>query len=196
MQDVSVQLYTAADLWALSHRPEYAGKRLELREGVLIEMSPAGGLHGQIASRLDRLIGAFVEARRLGAVTAAKTGYVLCAHPEGRDTVRAPDVGFVAAGRLPEGMPDGYIPFAPDLAVEVISPNDDAEAVQQKVLDYLRCGTRQVWVVYPRARSVVVHTPEGSAQTFGADDTLDGGTVLPGLRIPLRDVFSPGDRTP
>lgn len=152
MQTVSVQLYTAADLWALSHQPEYADKRLELREGVLIEMSPAGGLRGQIASRLDRLIGAFVEAHRLGAVTAAETGYVLCARPDGRETVRAPDVGFVAAGRLPEGMPDGYIPFAPDLAVEVISPNDDAEAVQQKVLDYLCFGTRLVWVVYPRAQ--------------------------------------------
>lgn len=181
--------FSAADLWALSHQPHNKDKRLELVAGVIIEMSPAGGKHGFIASRLDRLIGNFVEENDLGYTTAAETGYILSKNPHGRDTVRAPDVGYVSKGRLPEGLPDGYIPFAPDLAVEVVSPHDSASAMHDRVTDFLKHGTRLVWVFYPTSQSVAVHTPEG-AFTLEAGDTLDGGEVLPGFRLRVGDVFS------
>lgn len=180
--------YTAADLWALSHEPAYADQRLELSEGDLIVMSPAGGEHGGVAGAFFAFIWTFVRQNQSGYVTAAETGYILYQNPDGRDTVRAPDVGFVTKERLPEGLPQGYIPLAPDLAVEVVSPNDDAEDVQRKVMEYLRYGTRLVWVAYPRTRSVVVHTAE-KAITLDSSGTLDGGAVLPGFQLPVREVW-------
>jgi Uma2 family endonuclease len=182
------QLYTVADLWRLSHSAEYDENWLELSEGELIVMSPAGGKHGGIAARLGRLIGNFVEANRLGETTAAETGYILHKNPGEKNTVRAPDVGFVAAGRLPDGLPDEYIPFAPDLAVEVVSPNDDADDLQLKIRQYLRYGTHLVWVVYPKSQTVVVHTLQ-ETRTLDLEDTLNGGDVLPGFTLAVKAIF-------
>ncbi len=183
------RFYTADDLWALSHLPEHDGKRFELSEGMLIEMSPAGGKHGDVAGMAFGFIWSHVTPRQLGRVTAAETGYILHHNPDGKDTVRAPDVGFISAARVPEGgLPDGYIPFAPDLAVEVVSPNDEAEEIHQKVQEYLRYGTRLVWVFYPKSRSVAAHTPAGS-HTVDVDGTLDGGDVLPGFSLKVSAVF-------
>jgi Uma2 family endonuclease len=183
------KLYTAADLWQLSHSPEYAGKRLELSKGVLIVMSPSGGKHGDATYRLAGIFFTRLEGKHLGYTTGAETGYILFTSPEGKDIVRAPDLGFVRAEHLPEGLPDGYIPFAPDLAVEVVSPNDSATDIAEKVEEYLQHGTRMVWVFYPKLRNVVVHKPPGISQTFGLDDTLDGGEVLPGFTLHVRDIF-------
>jgi Uma2 family endonuclease len=184
------KLYSAEELWELSHAPENDGLRLELSEGVLIEMSPAGGKHGTLTMKLGRLIGDHVESNHLGETTAAETGYILFKNPDGKDTVRAPDVGFIAAARIPEtGLPDGYVPFAPDLAVEVVSPNDDAETLEKKIGEYLKYGTKMVWVFYPNLKRAVVHTPSGS-YPVGIDDTLDGGDVLPGFKLPMRDFFT------
>src|SRR5215213_2861973 len=135
---VRENLYTADDLWELSHSTEYEGKRLELSEGELIEMSPSGGKHGGIAIRFGRLVDEHVENNALGYTTAAETGYILFKNPNGKDTVRAPDVGFVAAHRLPDGLPDGFVPLAPDLAVEVVTPNDRADEIEGKLRDYLK----------------------------------------------------------
>jgi Uma2 family endonuclease len=185
---VREKFYSADDLWELSHDPEYDEMRLELSEGNLIIMSPAGGKHGGLATDLSVYIHQHVKPRRLGYVTAAETGYILYKNPSGKDTVRAPDVGFVRAERLPEGLPDGYIPFAPDLAVEVASPNESGDDIQHKVLDYLRYGTQAVWYFYPKSRTVNIHKQEGT-HTFAEDDVLDGGDVLPGFKLALREVF-------
>ncbi len=182
------KFYTAEDLWELSHLPGNAEKRFELSEGELIEMPPAGGEHGGVTLNLSQPIWAFVRQHDLGYVTAAETGYILFKNPHGADTVRAPDFGFVAKERLPEGLPQGYIPLAPDLAVEVVSPNDAADEIQRKVSEYLRYGTRLVWVAYPRSKSVVVHTTE-KAVTVVIDGVLDGGDVLPGFSLPVREIF-------
>jgi Uma2 family endonuclease len=182
------RLYTAGDLWALSHLPQNAGKRLELSEGELIEMPPAGGEHGGVALNISHPVWAFVRQHDLGYVTAAETGYILYKNPDGWDTVRAPDVGFVRRARLPDGLPPGYIPFAPDLVVEVVSLNDPADEIQRRVSEYLRYGPTLVWVAYPRTRSVVVHTPE-KAVTVDIEGTLDGADVLPGFALPVREIF-------
>ncbi|MBK9124896.1 MAG: Uma2 family endonuclease [Chloroflexi bacterium] len=183
----ALKLYTAADLWALSHSADYDSARLELDEGELIVMSPAGGEHGATAMTIGAMIHAFVRQHRLGHVTAAETGYILGQSADGRDTVRAPDVGFVRADRLPV-LPSGFIPLAPDLAVEVVSPTDTAQDVQHKIDQYLSYGTTQVWVVYPALRQVVVHTRAGS-HTLTAADTLTAGDLLPGFALPLGEVF-------
>jgi Uma2 family endonuclease len=102
--------------------------------------------------------------------------------------VRAPDVGFVAKERLTGPIPDKYFPFAPDLAVEVVSPSDTAQDIREKVLDFLKAGTRLVWVVYPESKTVDVYRPDG-VQVVEINGTLDGGDVLPGFRLALRAVF-------
>ena len=189
MMVVGVRYYTAQDLWELSHSPEYANMRLELSQGELIVMSPVSWKHGVAAIKAGKVILDFVEAHNLGLVTGAETGYILFSDESGRDTVRAPDVGFVAASRVPEELPDsGYVPFAPDLAIEIVSPNDKAHEIQEKVTEYLQYGTRQVWVAYPNSRQVVIHTAAGS-HTFYADDLLDGSDVLPGFRVQARTLF-------
>jgi Uma2 family endonuclease len=186
MPDFQTQerLYTADDLWTLSHRE----KRLELSEGELIEMSPAGGKHGWIAHRFELRIGVFVEEHDSGYVTSAETGYILFKNPNGKDTVRAPDVGFIAKARLPEGLPDGFIPYPPDLAVEVISPNDEADAVQAKLDDYLKYGVKLMVFCYPKRSTVNVYT-QTEHRVLRVGDWIDLGEVLPGLKIAVRDVF-------
>jgi len=182
------KIVTAADLWEMAHDPANEGTRFELSEGILIEMSPAGGKHGGLAHECGRVVGNYVTENNLGYVTAAETGYLLFKNPNGKDTVRAPDVGFVAAERLPDGLPDGYIPLAPDLAIEVVSPNDSADDIQSKLRDYLRYGTRMIWFFYPKTKTVNVSTPSGS-HLVEQDGVLDGGDVLPGFTLVVKDVF-------
>jgi Uma2 family endonuclease len=124
-----------------------------------------------------------------GRVLVGDVGFVL-ELPHDRDRVRAPDVAFVATARLPDGrLPEGFIRCAPDLAVEVLSPSDNPVDVQQKVRDYLSAGARLVWVVAPAARSATVHRADGSARLLREDDRLDGEDTLPGLLIPLSELF-------
>jgi Uma2 family endonuclease len=87
-------------------------------------------------------------------VTAAETGYLVNRDPAGRDTVLAPDVGFIGSGRIPAVLPDGYVPFAPDLAVEVVSPGNTQEEINLKIENYLRYGTLLVWIIYPREQRI------------------------------------------
>jgi len=188
---IGEQLYSVEDLWRLSHEADYADHRLELSEGRLVIMSPAGWKHGGLVSLLDRLVGIFVDQNGLGMTTGAETGYILhrSTAVDERDTVRAPDVGFIAKARIPPEIPDsGYVPFAPDLAIEVISPNDDPDEVHLKVTEYLKYGTRMVCLFYPKSETAAVYTPT-TFQSIGRDEVLDGGEVLPGFRLALRDVF-------
>ncbi|MBC8171868.1 MAG: Uma2 family endonuclease [Anaerolineae bacterium] len=182
---VQNRTYTADDLWALSHR---SASRLELSEGELSEMSPAGGKHGWLAHRFALRIGNFVEAHDAGYVTAAETGYILHKNPNGRDTVRAPDVGFISKTRLPEGLPDQYIPYPPELAVEIVSPNDEAVEVEAKLNDYLKYGVRLIVFCYPKTQTLHVYRGNNH-QVLHLDDTLDVGDILPGFTISVRDIF-------
>lgn len=179
------QRLTAEQLWAL---PEVPGTRYELVAGALVEMPGAGGIHGLLVKVLLRLLDAFVLSRELGEVFADGVGYVIARDP---DVVRIPDVSFIARARLPAGgVPEGFIPGAPDLAVEVVSPGDRAEEVHGKLREYLDAGARLVWVVWPRHRAVTVYTPDGRARELRAGEALDGGAVLPGFRAPVADLFA------
>lgn len=164
-----------------------SGKRRELVRGELREMAPAGARHGSVVMALAVPLGQHVKTGRLGIVLAAETGFRLSRSP---DTVRAPDISFVAQEHVPAGgPPDGYWDLSPDLAVEVVSPNDTAAEVQSKVQMWLEAGTRLVWVVYPGTRSVVAHNSLKDISTLTDDDSLTGGGVVPGLQIPVTEVF-------
>lgn len=180
------RLITVEDLWRLSHQAESDSHRLELSEGILIEMPPAGSKHGVIIFQLAGRIFNHIEIHDLGYGTGAETGFVLFRSADGKDTVRAPGIGFVAKVRLPDGIPDGYIPFAPDLAVEVVSPNDDLD---WKITQCLKYGTRRVWVLYPKSRRLKVYTPQ-TVVSLEKNDILDGEDVLPGFRIKVADIFN------
>jgi Uma2 family endonuclease len=130
------KIYTDEDLLRLTSE----GKRFELVKGALVPMSPTGDEQGIVAMWFGYLIMNFVVEHGLGDVTAAETGFVLVAEPR---TVRAPDVGFIAKERLPE-LTGGFYQIAPDLAVEVVSPSDNAKEIRAKVNDYLEAGTRLV----------------------------------------------------
>ena len=105
--------------------------------------------------------------------------------------MRVPDVAFVRREREDAvGIVDGYFPGPPDLAVEVISPNDRYSEVAEKVEDWLAAGTRMVVVVDSRRRVAVVHLPGREPVTLTEQDTLDGGDVVPGWSMPVADIFA------
>lgn len=106
------------------------------------------------------------------------------------DTVRAPDVSYVRAERVPPGgAPEGFWDCAPDLAVEVVSPHETAEDVWEKVRDFLRAGVSLVWVIYRRTREVVAYTPDGVARVFTEVDALSFPDVLPGFSCAVSEMF-------
>ena len=187
---VTQQRFIDADAyWECIQQPEYAERLVELIEGEIVEMTKPGGRHGEITFEIGRLIGNFVREHQLGRVTAAETGFVLEKRADGRDSVRGIDVAFVRMERAPEGLPEKPVPFAPDLAIEVISPGNAAGDIHKKVLQLLNAGTSLVWIVYPETQTVVVETRDG-AKTYTIDDTLDGGAVLPGFTLPVQAIFA------
>ena len=174
---------TAEELLAL----ELPGKRTELVRGRLMVREPAGYEHGRVASELLVRIATHVRAHGLGVALAAETGFTLQRRP---DTVRAPDVAFIRAERAPARGTRGFPELAPDLAVEVRSPDDRRSELAEKVADWLAAGTALVWVVDPSSRTVVVHTAGAAPRTLGAHDTLDGGDVLPGFGARVGELLA------
>lgn len=163
------------------------GYRYELVRGELRKMASTGGEHGDISADIHISLGAYVRANRLGRTRIAESGFILERDP---DSVRAPDVAFVGQVRIEAiGKTTRFWPEAPDLAIEVISPNDRYSEVNEKVTDYLAAGTRMVVVVNPRNRTVNVHTPDNTV-TLEMGDTLDGGDVVPGWQMPVANIFA------
>ena len=160
--------------------------RRELVRGELIVREPAGFRHGDVAARLLIAVGTFVESRSLGRVLTAETGFRLRTNP---DTVRAPDVAFVRRDRLPEPPPRGYAAIAPDLVIEVLSPDDRPGEVLSKVGDWLEAGTTLVWVVDPDGRTARVYRADGGQDLLTDYDRLDGEVVLPEFQYELRRAF-------
>jgi Uma2 family endonuclease len=163
------------------------GFRYELVKGELRKMSPAGSEHGAIIVNITVLLGQHVKSNKLGVCFGAETGFKIATDP---DTVRAPDVALVSRGRIPEsGIPKKFWSGAPDLAVEVLSPGDSYEEVEEKVEDWLASGARVVWIVNPRRRSVAVYRTMTDVTRLSESDELDGGDVVPGFRCKVAEFF-------
>lgn len=179
----TTRLITADDLWRMPDD----GYRYDLVQGELIRMAPAGGEHGEIANEVGRRIGNYVREHGLGRVFGAETGFLLARDP---DVILGPDAAFVRTDRLPP--PDqrrGFVPVAPDLAVEIVSPGDRRGEIQRKVNAYLAAGVPQVWTIYPRRRTVHVHGSGQPVRVLSAHDTLDGEEILPGFQLPVAALF-------
>jgi len=160
----------------------------ELVRGELLMLNPTKPRHGRIASRLNVRLGQFAEEHGLGETFIAEAGFRVEQEP---DTIRAPDIAFVATEHLPpDEALDDWFPTGPDLAVEVVSPTDAWMDVEEKVQEYLRAGSRLVWVVDPQARTVHLYRPDRTVQILAEEDTLAGEDVLPGFRLPVADLFA------
>ncbi len=160
--------------------------RCELVRGELNMMSPSGFEHGAIVGLLTELLVRHVKENKLGVVTGAESGFLLSQDP---DTVRAPDVGFIRAERVPSEPVRGYFPGAPDLAIEVLSPSDRASQVLAKVNDWLSAGCRAVWVVDPESRCVNAYHGPNEFVVWTDQDELEGGDVVPGFCFPVSEIF-------
>lgn len=178
----STQPMTAEQLLATGE----ALGRCELVKGELRMMTPAGGRHGDVTSLLHYHVSDHVYGNGLGKVFAAETGFLLERDP---DTVRAPDISFIRADRIAGAETAGFIPIAPDLAVETLSPNDRASEVTGKVQWWLDHGTVEVWVADPENRTLTVHAPDRTARQCRATDRLTESAALPGFASALAEVF-------
>ena len=182
MATANAKFVTAEELLAMSEDK----CRYELVRGVLIRKPFLGHMHRFYAANVGAELGYYVDANSLGRTYSASCGFMLATNP---DTVLAPNASFVCQERFDAvGDTDGYFPSAPDLAVEILSPDDRLTDVYDKVEEWLNAGTLMVVVVNPRDRTASVHTTD-SVVTLSEDDTLDGGDVVPGWRLPIADIF-------
>lgn len=176
------KLITAEDFWTRYADSEV---RYELVRGEVVEVMAPNSLHSDIAALLTAQLVPYVMAHHLGRVKV-EAHYRLDAH-----TLRVPDVSFVSAERQAQiEDPTRFVPFAPDLAIEIISPSETHTTVRAKIEDYRAAGTAIMWLVYPDTRSVDVHYLQaGRIVRFGPDDTLTLEAVLPGFSLPLKHIF-------
>jgi Uma2 family endonuclease len=165
---------------------DHPQERCELVRGELRIMSPAGGEHGWIIINVTTPLASFVKEHRLGYVFGAETGFILERNP---DTVRAPDVAFLRKDRVKGRPTKKFIPGPPDLAVEVLSPNDTASEVSDKVEAWLKAGCQAVWVVDPQRQTASICHLDGDAIVWQPVDELSFEPLLPGFRLPMRQVF-------
>lgn len=175
--------YSPEDLLSMTDGP-----RFELIDGRLLERN-VGAKASWIAQNVNSALDRQARENNQGFVFAPDCGYQC--FPWAPSQVRYPDGTFVRKGRLPnDEIPDGHMRIPPDLAHEVISPNNLAEEVEERVSDLLRAGVALVWVFYPRSRTVYVYRQGGSAQRLTATDELSGEDVLLGFRCRVEDLFA------
>lgn len=178
------QLMTAEDLWKLPRN----GNTYDLVRGELRTVSPAGFEHGFVGNKLGYYLTHFVLTHELGVVLGAETGFLLEQNP---DTVRGPDNAFVGKERFEKiGMTPKYFPAAPDLAVEIVSPHDSFEEVEEKVNQYLSAGTSLVWVVVPKTKRVYIYHMDKPVVVLSKNDVLDGLDVVPAFQTQVGQIFS------
>ena len=161
-------------------------KRAELVRGRLIVHEPPGGRHGNITAILGVRLGQHIDHTDAGALFVGDTGFTLSRNP---DTVRGPDIAFVRKERVPDPIPSTFLEFAPDLVVEVLSPNDRPGEGLAKGGDWLDAGARLVWVIDPERRVARLYRADGTEQILAETDRLLGEDVLPGFSCTVASIL-------
>ncbi|MBI1313304.1 Uma2 family endonuclease [bacterium] len=174
-------LITADELFARG-----SSERAELIRGELVEMSPAGSIHGEVASLIHLALGAFVVQHKLGKTLIAEAGFLIERNP---DTVRVPDVAFVAGIDSPQRMPEGFFDGPPTISVEVVSPSDRQSHVMQKVNQWLNAGCQSVWLIDPQREKVTIcRLVDGQLQTTDTDQIVEP-ELLPGFALDTKSLW-------
>lgn len=166
---------------------DFADAKAELVRGELRMNPPAGGPHAVVVSNLLRVLMRHVDDHQLGRVFGDGAGYELRVFPH---TVRAPDASFIRGDRLPAtGIGQGFLPMAPDLAVEVLSPSETPSATREKLDDYRAAGVPLIWLIDPDLRTLDVHSRDTGQRLLATEDVLDGGDVVTDFRFPVANLF-------
>ena len=164
-------------------------RKYELQAGFVLSEPHPGGRHGRVCLRIALLLETFVEARGLGFTFIGEAGYLLALDPP---TVLIPDVSYLSLARGRKQVAS-TIPFhgAPDLAIEVLSPSNRAGEIGRKVAAYAAAGCPLVWILDPKRRTVTLHQGAAASRVLWEDDVLDGGSVIPGVSVRVRELFRP-----
>ncbi len=181
---VREKLYTAEEFWEFTQLPENEGLRFELEDGAIIEMASSSQQNTVTAARIIYFLSGYVLPNNLGYVTAPDGGFKLAS-----GHVRQPDAAFISKARQPR-LEGTQFKIAPDLAVEVVSPDED---IFKKAREYLHAGTKRVWAVYADEQTVYVFRlgEDGTlhSKPHGIEDILDGEDALPGFTLPVSEIF-------
>ncbi len=172
------KVWTDEELMRIKHE----GK-VELVDGEVILMTPAGAEQGSINANLTVRLGSYILRRKLGYIFDAQTGF------RPRKNMRAPDFAFISKERLGGKLPKGFLRIPPDLAVEVLAPNETVADYEDKVAEYLSWGVRLIWLVDPNTRTVTVVRSNGERQVLRERDVLSGEEVVPGFKVRVRKIF-------
>lgn len=175
--------HTPEDLLKITDRP-----MPELVDGEFVEREPTGQRADEVASRIIMKLGIYAEANLPAVINGAHGSFQI--FPDDPQKVRIPDVSFTRLDRLPNGRAaEGHGRVAPDLVIEVISPNDLAADLFEKIVDYQSAGIPLIWVVHPDSRTVKPTTLSGEGPALRPGDVLRGGDVLPGFECPVASLF-------
>lgn len=186
--NATARLVTADELLMMPHRDEHGNDcRLELIRGALTTKELFSPAHGILCAKIAAILGAFVGTHGLGLVFGTGTGFLVEQNP---DSVLGIDVAFVCYARLREDENlEKFLPFAPDLAVEVLIPNNTDSEIEERITFYFAAGAEAVWIFNPKQRAVAVYSSRFKAHIFGEHDTLRGGDILPGFELELSKLF-------
>ena len=172
------KVWTDEELMRIKHE----GK-VELVDGEVKLMTPAGAEQGAISMDLATRLNNYVRRHKLGRIFDAQTGF------RPFENLRAPDISFVIKEKLPEKLPKGFLRVAPDLAVEVLGPEERVSDYEDKVAEYLSWGVRLIWLVDPNTETVTVVRANGKREVLKGSDVLTGEEVIPGFKIKVRKIF-------
>jgi Uma2 family endonuclease len=158
----------------------------ELIDGRIVPMVPTGNEHGVVEFNLGRHIGNFVAAHKLGWITGGEVGIYTRRSP---DRVRGADIAFVSRERSSDRPSKGFLTVAPDLVVEIVSPDDRWQSIRDKLEEYFAIGVHRVWIVEPETRTVLVYRSVTEMRKLGEADLLTGEGVLEGFSLPVAELF-------
>ncbi|NJN92852.1 MAG: Uma2 family endonuclease [Anaerolineales bacterium] len=159
----------------------------ELVKGEIVYMSPTGHPHGYIEINIGGILREFVRKHKLGRVIGGEVGIYTQRNP---DTVRAADVAFISRGRLAQVRSQSYLDIAPELVVEVLSPDDAWSEVMEKLEEYFVVGTLSVWIADPKREQIYVYHSLTEVQRFSSGEVLADEKVLPGFSVPVAELFA------